>query len=333
MEQRTLGAEDVDAIARGVSSRDRAAIARALNLVEDRRTEQRGARLGLLHALAAAPRSRTVGVTGPPGAGKSTLCAALANALSARGEHVGVVAVDPSSVESGGALLGDRVRIVRGAPDPRVFVRSLAAGGALGGLSPSAADCVDVLAAATDTVLIETVGVGQSEIEIARVADVVLFVVQPSSGDTLQFLKAGVLEIPDVIVVGKSDLGEPARKAEAELRHALGIGRNVGLKSAKVISASGATGEGVDALVATLDDLFSALRANGELDVRRRRSSIARALDVVQRRVGEMGIDALGGVEMARARIERSVSEGTPPLHAAEQACHEAIAQLRSPRF
>src|SRR2546430_2586153 len=215
-DQHSFGAEDVAAIAAGVRARDRALVAAALNLVEDRRTERREARLGLLRALAASSSpstsGRTVGVTGPPGAGKSTLCAAVAHALTLRGESVGVVAVDPSSLESGGALLGDRVRIVRGEPDPRVFVRSLAAGGALGGLSSTAADCIDVLAAATDAVLVETVGVGQSEIEIARVADVVVLVVQPSSGDALQFFKAGVLEIPDVIVVGKSDLGEPAKK-------------------------------------------------------------------------------------------------------------------------
>jgi len=212
-------------------------------------------------------------------------------------------------------------------------VRSLAAGGALGGLSPSAAECVDVLAAASDTVLIETVGVGQSEIEIARVADVVVFVVQPSSGDTLQFLKAGVLEIPDVIVVGKSDLGEAARRAEAELRHALGVGRNVGLKSAKVVLASGATGEGIDVLLAAIDERFAALRREGELEARRRASCIARALDVVRRRVGELGVDALGGDDAVKTSLEAEVNAGTPPLHAAERACDEAIARLRSPHF
>ena len=182
----TLGAADVAAIAAGVVARDRSAVARALNLVEDRRPAMREAQRGLLRALATAPRlGHVVGVTGPPGAGKSTLCAALARALRGRNDRVGVVAVDPSSARSGGALLGDRVRIVDegGTPDPGLFIRSLAAGGELGGLARVAPACIEVLAAATDVVLVETVGVGQSEIDVTLVADVTVLVVQPASGD------------------------------------------------------------------------------------------------------------------------------------------------------
>jgi LAO/AO transport system kinase len=326
---------DVEAMAKGVAARDRASIAAALNLVEDRRAERRQARRDLLRALAAtnANVARTVGVTGPPGAGKSTLCAALAGALTRRGESVGVVAVDPSSVESGGALLGDRVRIVRGDPDPRVFVRSLAAGGALGGLSPAAAECIDVLSRATDTVLVETVGVGQSEIEIARVADVVVLVIQPASGDALQFLKAGVLEIPDLVVVGKSDLGAPAKTAEAELRHALGVGRAVGTRAPKVLLASGATGDGVDALVTAIDACFEASKNDGTLAARRDAAALARAVDVLRRRVGEVGVDALGGEDALLPLLLSFLRTGVTALDAAERVSDEAVARLRSPRF
>jgi LAO/AO transport system kinase len=214
-----------------------------------------------------------------------------------------------------------------------VFVRSLAAGGALGGLSPAAADCIDVLARATDTVLVETVGVGQSEIEIARVADVVVLVVQPSSGDALQFLKAGVLEIPDVVVVGKSDLGSPANKAEAELRHALGVARVVGRRAPEVILTSGATGDGIDALVSAIDARLAAMKTDGELAARRERAALARALDVVRRRVGEIGVESLGGDDALSATLLTLVRSGTPPLDAAERASDEAIARLRSPRL
>ena len=319
----------------GVLRRERSAIARGLNLLEDRRPSQRLQQHALLRAIAAAPRARTVGVTGPPGAGKSTLCAALARAWIARGESVGVVAVDPSSARSGGALLGDRVRIVDGGagarPDPKLFVRSLAAGGELGGLSRSAPACVDLLAAACDVVLIETVGVGQSEVDVASVADVTVVVVQPASGDALQFLKAGLLEIPDLVVVGKSDLGDVARRAETELRHALSVGDQVGVHGgASVALASGATGEGVDALILAIDARLLQLRSDGELTRRRRAGAIARALGAIHRRVGELGVDALGGLDAVRARVERSIDEGLRAIDAADAIVEAAVSSIRA---
>ena len=327
---------DAGALGRQVIARDRAAIARALNLVEDRRPSARADQRALMRAIAGAPRARVIGVTGPPGAGKSTLCAAIARALRARDESVGVVAVDPSSEKSGGALLGDRVRIVGDTPDPKLFVRSLAAGGELGGLARAAPACIEVLAAATDVVLVETVGVGQSEIDVANVADVTIVVVQPSSGDALQFLKAGIFEIPDVIVIGKSDLGDVARRAQSDLAHALGVGRGAGLyvdgAAAKVVLASGATHEGVDALLLAVDAALTSLRASGELTRRRKNGSISRAITVVERRVGELGVDALGGPDALAERIARALEVGAPPLEVAEQMVDEAIASLRPPR-
>ena len=326
----TLGAADVTAIAAGVVARDRSFVARALNLVEDRRPALREAQRGLLRALAAAPRSRCiVGVTGPPGAGKSTLCAALARRLRARGDLVGVVAVDPSSARTGGALLGDRLRIVDdgGAPDPGLFIRSLAAGGELGGLSRVAPACIEVLSAAADVVLVETVGVGQSEIDVARVADVTVLVVQPASGDALQFLKAGVLEIPDVIVVGKSDLGDVAQRAETDLRHALGVVRHVSGSdgAAQVVLASGRTGEGVDRLLLALDARLDVLREGGALERRRREGAVARAIDLVARRVGELGVDQLGGESALRTRLAAAIDAGGSAVEIAEAMVDEVV--------
>jgi len=173
-------------------------------------------------ALGREPAGQIVGVTGPPGAGKSTLLAALIAELRRRGERgVAVLAVDPSSRLSGGSLLGDRLRIALPNPDPAVFIRSLAAGGRHGGLARGVRESAEALAVAFPWVVIETVGVGQGETEVAEVADTVCLVVQPASGDTLQFLKAGIMEVPDLFVVTKADLREQARRTTLELQAAL----------------------------------------------------------------------------------------------------------------
>ena len=163
-----------------------------------------------------------MGVTGPPGVGKSTLLSALLREWRGRGRSVAVLAVDPSSKRSGGALLGDRARIEHDPADRDVFIRSMAAGERLGGLAPATRAAAQALANAFDVVVIETVGVGQSETDVAEAADTVAVVVQPGSGDALQFLKAGIMEIPDVLVVTKADLGAVAHRAEHDLRAALG---------------------------------------------------------------------------------------------------------------
>jgi LAO/AO transport system kinase len=180
-----------------------AAVARAVSVVENHRP-------GFDRLLAAVHpsvgRARRVGITGPPGAGKSTLTTAVARALRGRGQRVGIVAVDPTSPFTGGALLGDRVRMEAVALDPGVFIRSLATRGSLGGLSGTTREVCDVLdAAGFDVILIETVGVGQSELEVARAADTTLVVLVPESGDAIQTLKAGVMEIADIFCVNKAD--------------------------------------------------------------------------------------------------------------------------------
>ena len=206
--------------------RDLSAAPAALNLLENRAPARREEIAALLAEVGPArlggeAPAHVVGVTGPPGAGKSTLLSALVRVWRERGRTVGVLAVDPSSKRSGGALLGDRARIDADPADRGLFIRSMAAGERLGGLAPATRAAAQALAAAFDVVVVETVGVGQSETEVAEAADTVAVVVQPGSGDVLQFLKAGIMEVPDVLVVTKSDLGTVAQRAVRDLRAAL----------------------------------------------------------------------------------------------------------------
>jgi LAO/AO transport system kinase len=210
----------LDALVAGVRAGDRRAGARLMRALDDERPAAREALRALFPATGRAYR---LGLTGNPGAGKSTLADQLVGAYRARGLRVGVVAVDPTSPFSGGAILGDRIRMQRHALDPDVFIRSLATRGALGGLSRSTGDVVDVLdAMGHDVVLIETVGVGQDEVDVLRLADTALVVTVPGLGDDVQAIKAGLLEIADVLVVNKADR-EGASRTVRDLETMLGL--------------------------------------------------------------------------------------------------------------
>jgi LAO/AO transport system kinase len=199
------------------------------------------------------PTAKSIGITGPPGVGKSTLTSALIAELTAAGKSVAVIAVDPSSPITGGALLGDRIRMQSHATNPKVYIRSVASGGHLGGLAKHAKAQIELLQSLDfDYVLIETVGVGQNEVEVASVADLVLVVVAPGMGDSIQAAKAGVFEIADIFVVNKSDK-DGAASAIAELRAMLEL--LPGSAPIPIISAVGITGEGVDELVNTIESL------------------------------------------------------------------------------
>src|SRR5205809_499130 len=209
---------EVDGLVRGVLAGERRAVARAISLVEDGRPELERLSAGIYGATG---RALTVGITGAPGVGKSTLAGALVGALRADRRRVAVLAVDPTSPYTGGALLGDRVRMQEHAPDPDVFIRSMATRGHLGGMALAAPEGVRILdAAGYDLVMVETVGVGQAEVEVAAATDTTVVMVAPGLGDAVQMAKAGILEVADVFVVNKSDR-EGAGEVTRELRQML----------------------------------------------------------------------------------------------------------------
>jgi len=286
---------------------DRDAVPQALNLADDRRPERRREALALLDALerrAPFPGAARIGVTGAPGAGKSTLLDALVRTLRPRGETLAIVAVDPSSRETGGALLGDRVRVRSGAADPGVLIRSMAARDRLGGLADGTRAAVVILAAAFDRVFVETVGVGQSEIEVAALVDTLVYVVNPGTGDFLQFMKAGILEVPDIIVVNKADLGAEAARTAGDLESGLSLGeRQRGERPPPVLLVSARDGTGIDALAEALDAHHRRLVSGDGLRKRRRRGREAFVLEALELRYGSFGVESIGGPPALRARI------------------------------
>jgi LAO/AO transport system kinase len=305
----TAGEKDGADLARRLRERDLSVAPAVLNLVESRAPAARAQTEALLTAvspaaLGAEAPAHIVGVTGPPGSGKSSLLSRLVAAWRADGRSVAVLAVDPTSRRSGGALLGDRARIEVDPADRHVFVRSTAAGNRLGGLAPATRAAVTALAAAFDIVVIETVGVGQSETEVADVADTVAVVVQPGSGDVLQFLKAGIMEVPDVLVVTKADLGKVATRALADLRAAL---RSLGAQDTAVIPVSSVPPAlGIEDLVAAIDAHREAL----DTPARRLRARRLHALADFAAEHGERGLRAVGG----RREAERWLRDQDPGL-------------------
>ena len=300
-----------------------AALARAVSVVENHR-EGFDQLLAVLHPLVG--RARRVGITGPPGAGKSTLTTRLAKAYRERGLRVGIVAVDPTSPFTGGALLGDRIRMEEVALDPGVFIRSMATRGSLGGLATATREVCDVLDAfGMDVILLETVGVGQSELDIARAADTTLVVLVPESGDSIQTLKAGVMEIADVFTVNKADRpGADRLRNDIELMLGLRTGAHlqnvpahhgVDLRSMAdrdalrdamnparaaraaahaespvswtppVLRTIAAKGDGMDEVMDALDRHFRYLVDSGELGTRRRQRLRERVMEVVEQQV------------------------------------------------
>ncbi|GAC1436959.1 MAG: hypothetical protein NVSMB51_09460 [Solirubrobacteraceae bacterium] len=287
-------------LAARLQDRDLSAAPAVLNLLESSAAADREQGAQLLRELSPAALGgeapgHVIGVTGPPGAGKSTLLSALVSEWRARGRSVAVLAIDPSSRRSGGSLLGDRARIAFDPADREVFIRSTAAGERLGGIAASTRSAAQALAVAFSVVVVETVGVGQSETEISEVADTTAVVVQPGSGDVLQFLKAGIMEIPDVLVVTKSDMGRPAIAALRDANAAL---RALGSRETQVLAVSAqAPPSNVDKLADALD----AHRASIDVPQRRLRARRANALAAFVVEHGERGLRALGGRRAANA--------------------------------
>jgi LAO/AO transport system kinase len=321
-----------------VARAEKLAVAQALNLIEDRRPEARSQIEALLQALTTERPSgfgHRVGLTGPPGVGKSTLTAALARTYRARGRSVGVLAVDPSSLRSGGALLGDRARMAFDPEDGGLFVRSLATAGDTGGLAYAAQAGVAVLATAYDRVLVETTGVGQTETDVEHVVDTVCLVIQPGSGDVLQFIKAGIMEIPDVIVVNKADHGRTAQRTAADLRGALERLRTVGMGDAgaarplPILVTSARDRLGIDELVDALEAERAAL-ADDTLRTRRHRGEVVWAQALFTRRFGEHAVATLGGSTVVRAELDRLLCTPMTPVGAVGRLGEQYLAVIRT---
>ena len=268
----------------------KAALARALSRLEA--DPDSPATLALLDAAFGAAQGRVIGLTGPPGVGKSTLMSRLIQHWRAAGLRVGCIAVDPSSRRSGGALLGDRTRLVTDPEDQDVFVRSMAARDRLGGVAELTVAAMVLMRALFDRVLIETVGVGQSETDVAALADSVLFCVQPGSGDSLQFMKAGIAEIPDIVVVTKADI-ESAARAGADVAAALALVPPSGWK-VPVLAVSAPADQGLVEVLAALDHHTDWLSRDGTGLARRHAQAEQWLVQAIRDRFGRDGLRRVG---------------------------------------
>ncbi len=274
-------------------------LSRALALIE---THEGTAELTeLLDAALAQTRAHTAGLTGPPGVGKSTLTNALLRDWRGRGETIGVIAVDPSSRRTGGALLGDRARMATDPEDQGVFVRSMAARDRLGGLSDQTIAAAALMRALFDRVLIESVGIGQSEADISFAVDSVILCVQPGSGDSLQFMKAGVMELPDIVVVTKADMGEAASRAKNEVQGALTLFARDDDWRVPVILASAARGDGMAELHQALADHRAWAERGGAFLSRRQAQEKAWVEESIRARFGSEGLARAGAIKISAA--------------------------------
>jgi LAO/AO transport system kinase len=323
---------DVPALVEGVLAGDRRVMARAITLVESRRGDHRErAQELLVDLLPHAGGARRVGISGVPGVGKSTFIDQLGVDLTAAGSKVAVLAVDPSSARSGGSILGDKTRMSRLAVDPAAFIRPSPTSGTLGGVAQATRESMVVVeAAGYDVVLVETVGVGQSEITVAEMVDSFLFLTIARTGDQLQGIKRGILEIADVIAVNKADgpAAADARKAARELAGAIRMlrGHTEGGWDVPVLTCAGLTGEGLDAVWAKLVQHQDRMKASGEFDERRRTQQVRWTWQLVRDAL-EHQLRSHPGVRSAVPDLEKAVLAGelTPAL-AAQQILRSFLA-------
>jgi len=310
----------LDQLVAGVRAGDRRALARAISLVED------GDPLAyplVREVYPSTGRAAIVGVTGPPGVGKSSLIGALVGHIRETDRSIGVISVDPSSPFSRGALLGDRIRLSDHFLDPGVYIRSMGTRGHLGGLAEATLQAVLLLdASGRDVVFVETVGAGQSEIEVTGIADTVLLVLMPGSGDSVQALKAGIMEIPDVIAINKMD--HPAAKTMLnEVRSIVALAEQD--RRPPIMLTEALNGENVAELWATLEEHRSALERDGRLDERRRKNLAAEVFAVASSRASRHLRAAVAGDAGLRAVLSRVEERELDPLSAVKQILEEVF--------
>jgi LAO/AO transport system kinase len=292
---------------------EKRALARAISLVEN--DDPEGWAL-VREVFPSTGRAAVVGFTGPPGVGKSTLIGALVKSARARERKVAVLSIDPSSPFTKGALLGDRIRLTDHFLDPGVFIRSMASRGSLGGLSEATLQAALLMdAAGNDDVLLETVGVGQAEVDIIDHADTVVLVLMPGSGDSIQALKAGVMEIPDVIVVNKSD--HPLTDTMIrEIRGVLSLGPRTSWR-VPIVRTEASRGEGVDELVSKLEEHREHIRAEGTLEERRRRNLRNEVLELTTIRLRRRLEESIASDASVQELLDEVVSRRLDPASAA----------------
>lgn len=348
--ERMRSPSPLDAVLDGLTRRDTTALARAISLVENQRAGFEQV-LAALHGRIGKSSTQRVGITGPPGAGKSTITEQLVRAYRERGLNVAVIAVDPTSPFTGGALLGDRIRMESVSLDPGVFIRSMATRGAQGGLATTTEEVADVLDAfGFDRILIETVGVGQTELDVAATAETTVLVLVPESGDGIQTLKAGVMEIAELYVINKSDR-PGADKLKQEVEVMLGIRRGnafahitphhnaMAVKGgqgqskvvtsdweAPVLTTVASKGEGITELLAALDRHHDYLANSGKLAERRKRRLEARTRAVVNRAICQWVWDQTEAEDLLARRLDDVAAGKRTPYDVAA----EVLAQVRN---
>ena len=316
---------DVDALVRGVLAADRRAVARAISAVEDGAAGLEALSEGIFPSTG---RAATVGLTGAPGVGKSTLAAGLVKVGRASDLRVAVLAVDPTSPYTGGALLGDRVRMQEHATDPSVFIRSMATRGHLGGMALAAPEAVRILdAAGYDRVMVETVGVGQAEVDVAAATDTAVVVLAPGMGDAVQMAKAGILEVADVFVVNKADR-EGAPDVMRELRQMLhlGVARDW---DPPVLAASAIDDEGADEVWEAIESHRAHLHESGALDAKRR-TRLLREVEALA--AARFRVEVAAALEADPSLAQDLVERRTDPYGAAAMLAERATGRASATR-